>query len=115
VISRRLTLKHKEKYSPSLVKSVAAMANSYGGLILVGIADQPGPGRIPGVPEQALIQVVNACHEQLEPPWDPEIVPVPLAGEAAGRYILVVRVDAARAPRPLFYRSIRPGCSGCQP
>jgi hypothetical protein len=64
-----LTLEYKEKYSQSLVNSVAAMANSYGGLILVGVTDQPGPGRLAGVPEQALVQVVNACHEQLEPPW----------------------------------------------
>ena len=77
-----LTLEYKEKYSPSLVKSVAAMANSYGGLILVGVTDQPGPGRLAGVPEQALVQIVNACHEQLEPPWQPEIVPVPLTAEA---------------------------------
>ena len=103
-----LTLEYKEKYSQSLVKSVAAMANSYGGLILVGVTDQPGPGRLAGVPEQALVQVVNACHEQLEPPWEPEIVPVPLTGAAAGRYILVVRVDPVRAPRPLLIGGAAP-------
>jgi hypothetical protein len=31
-----LTLEYKEKHSSSLVESVAAMANTYGGLILVG-------------------------------------------------------------------------------
>jgi predicted HTH transcriptional regulator len=35
-----LTLEYKETYSPGLVASVAAMANSYGGLILVGVTDQ---------------------------------------------------------------------------
>jgi Putative DNA-binding domain len=103
-----LTLEYKEKYSPSLVKSVAAMANSYGGLILVGVTDQPGPGRLAGVPEQALVQIVNACHEQLEPPWQPEIVPVPLTAEAGGRYILVIRIDPARAPRPLLISGAAP-------
>jgi predicted HTH transcriptional regulator len=83
------------------------MANSYGGLILVGVTDQAGPGRLVGVPEQALVQIVNACHEQLEPPWEPEIVPVPLAGAAAGWYVLVVRVDTARAPRPLLIGGAR--------
>jgi hypothetical protein len=34
-----LTLEYKETYSPGLVTSVAAMANSYGGLILVGVTD----------------------------------------------------------------------------
>ena len=91
-----------------MVKSVAAMANSYGGLILVGVTDQPGPGRLAGVPEQALVQIVNACHEQLEPPWQPEIVPVPLTAEAGGRYILVMRIDAARAPRPLLISGAAP-------
>jgi hypothetical protein len=103
-----LTLEYKERYSPSLVKSVAAMANTYGGLILVGVADQPGPQRLAGVPEQALVQIVNACHEQLEPPWEPEIVPVPLGAETAGRYILVIRVDPARAPRPLLISGAAP-------
>jgi hypothetical protein len=103
-----LTLEYKEKYSPSLVKSVAAMANSYGGLILVGVTDQPGPGRLAGVPGQALVQIVNACHEQLEPPWEPEIVPVPLMAESEGRCILVIRIDAARAPRPLLISGAAP-------
>jgi len=35
-----LTLEYKEIYSPGLVTSVAAMANSYSGLILVGVTDQ---------------------------------------------------------------------------
>ena len=39
-----LTLEYKEKYSPSLVKSVGAMANTYRrGLVLVGVTDQAGP------------------------------------------------------------------------
>ena len=107
-LAESLTLGYKEKYSPSVVKSVAAMANSYGGLILVGVTDQSGPGRLAGVPEQALVQIVNACHEQLEPPWQPEIVPVPLTAEAGGRYILVMRIDAARAPRPLLISGAAP-------
>jgi predicted HTH transcriptional regulator len=45
-----LTLEHKERFSPSLVKSVTAMVSSYGGLILVGVRDQSGPGRLSGVP-----------------------------------------------------------------
>jgi predicted HTH transcriptional regulator len=37
-----LTLEYKEQYSSSLVETVAAMANSYGGLILVGVTYQLG-------------------------------------------------------------------------
>ena len=62
-----LTLEYKERYSPSLVKSVGAMANTYGRLILVGVTDQPGPGRLAGVPKAAVVQIANACHETLEP------------------------------------------------
>jgi len=103
-----LTLEYKEKYSYSLVKSVAAMANTYGGLILVGVTDQPGPGRLVGVPEAAVVQVVNACHERLEPPWQPEIIPVPMSADGPGLHILVVRVDPARAPRPLLIDGTAP-------
>lgn len=103
-----LTLEYKERYSSSLVKSVAAMANTYGGLILVGVTDQPGPDRLAGVPEQTVVQIVNACHEQLEPPWEPEIIPVSLTAEAAAQYILVVRIDPARAPRPLLINGAAP-------
>jgi hypothetical protein len=103
-----LTLEYKEKYSSSLVKSVAAMANTYGGLILVGVTDQAGTDRLAGVPEQAVVQIVNACHEQFEPPWQPEIIPVPLTGDAEGHYILVIRIDPARAPRPLLINGAAP-------
>lgn len=94
-----LTLEYKEKFSSSLVSTVAAMANSYGGLILVGVSDEPGEERLAGVGESAITQIINACHDKLEPPWEPEVIPV-LLGERS--WILVVRVDPARAPRPLL-------------
>lgn len=34
-----LTLEYKSGYSSSLVQTIAAMANTYGGMILVGIND----------------------------------------------------------------------------
>ena len=57
-----LTLEFKERYSQGVVKSVAAMANSYGGLILIGVTDRPLPNRLVGVPDTAIVQVANACH-----------------------------------------------------
>ena len=103
-----LTLEYKEAFSPSLVKSVAAMANTYGGIILVGVRDQAGPDRLAGVPEDVMAQVVNACHEKLEPPWEPEIIPVPLEDAGSRRFILVVRVDHTRAPRPVLIGGAAP-------
>lgn len=102
-----LTLEFKRQYSSSVVRSIAAMANSYGGLILIGVTDQPGPSRLVGVPDTAIVQVANACHESLEPPWEPEIMPVPLDGDV-GLYVLVIRVDPARAPRPLLVGGTAP-------
>jgi hypothetical protein len=37
-----LTLEYKEKYNSGLVKPVTAIANTYGGLILVGVDDEAG-------------------------------------------------------------------------
>jgi hypothetical protein len=96
-----LTLEFKETYSPGLVTSVAAMANGYGGLILVGVTYQAQPNRLVGVHEATVVQIVNACHDKLEPPWEPQILPVALGGGSQS-YVLVVRVDHTRAPRPVL-------------
>ncbi|MET8102260.1 ATP-binding protein [Streptomyces sp. NPDC005236] len=102
-----LTLEYKEKYTPKVPFSVAAMANSYGGLILVGVTERSVDDRIIGVPEDAIVQIVNGCHQTLEPPWEPEIIPVPLP-ETDGRMILVIRVDPAKASRPLLVQGAAP-------
>ena len=102
-----LTLEYKEKYTPKIPTSVAAMANSYGGLILVGVTERSVDDRIIGVPEEAIVQIVSGCHQTLEPPWEPEIIPVPLP-ETDGRMILVVRVDPAKASRPLLVQGAAP-------
>lgn len=102
-----LTLEYKEAYDRSFVKSVAAMANSYGGIILVGVKDGAGVDRLVGVDEEVIVQIVNACHDSLEPPWEPEVVAVPLDDES-GKLVLVVRVDPARAPRPVLLNGSAP-------
>ncbi|MGK3945144.1 helix-turn-helix domain-containing protein [Streptomyces sp. RP5T] len=102
-----LTLEYKEKYTAKIQTSVAAMANSYGGLILVGVTERNVDDRIIGVPEDTIVQIVNGCHQMLEPPWVPEIIPVPLP-ETDGRMILVVRVDPAKATRPLLIQGAAP-------
>ena len=102
-----LTLEYKEAYDRSFVKSVAAMANSYGGIILVGVRDGAGVDRLVGVDEEAVVQIINACQDSLEPPWEPEVVTVPLGG-GSGKSILVVRIDPARAPRPILVGGTAP-------
>jgi hypothetical protein len=95
-----LTLEFKSQYSEGVPKSIAAMANSYGGLIVIGVADS-GVERLLGVPPEAITQVANGCHERLEPPWEPEIISVPVP-DKGGMFLLVVRVDPSRAPRPVM-------------
>ncbi|MFC0430040.1 helix-turn-helix domain-containing protein [Kutzneria buriramensis] len=103
-----ITLEYKSAYSPSLVKTVAAMANAYGGLVLVGVADakqvakDPSADRVVGVPGETTTKIAEGCRHGLEPPWQPEIVEVAVPGRR-DTYVLVVRVDPARAPRPLLH------------
>jgi len=102
-----LTLEYKESFAQKIPDSVAAMANSYGGLILVGVTERNPDDRIMGEPETTIVQIVSACHQKLEPPWEPEIIPVPLP-DTDNLTVLVVRVDPARAPRPLLIQGAAP-------
>ncbi|MEU4180980.1 ATP-binding protein [Streptomyces sp. NPDC026589] len=101
-----LTLEYKSEYSASLVTTIAAMANTYGGMILVGINDrvEPGVERVVGVDGQATIdQIVSGCSTMLDPPWEPTFFNVPF-GDGSGRSVVVVRVDANVAPRPVLIK-----------
>ncbi|MFI1607625.1 helix-turn-helix domain-containing protein [Streptomyces griseofuscus] len=99
-----LTLEFKREYSKSLVTTIAAMANTYGGMILVGISDkaEPGTERVVGVDAQETIdKIASGCREKFDPPWEPTFIPVPF-DDGTGRSVVVVRVDANVAPRPLL-------------
>ncbi len=101
-----LTLEYKSKYSSTLVTTIAAMANTYGGMILVGINDEVEPGveRVVGVDAQTTIdQIVSGCSTMLDPPWEPTFFNVPF-GDGSGRSVVVVRVDANVAPRPVLVK-----------
>ncbi|MFF1405119.1 helix-turn-helix domain-containing protein [Streptomyces sp. NPDC058294] len=99
-----LTLEFKREYSKSLVTTIAAMANTYGGMILVGISDkaEPGTERVVGVDAQETIdKIASGCREKFDPPWEPTFIPVPF-DDGTGRSVVIVRVDANAAPRPLL-------------
>jgi predicted HTH transcriptional regulator len=92
------TIEYKEQMADTIARGVAALANTYGGLLLVGVTD----GRIvKGVKEKAIESVAEHCAAKIEPPWVPEIVPVPL-GQGSDLYVLVLRVVPGRHPRPLL-------------
>ncbi len=96
-----LILDYKEAYHPHIVETVVAMANTYGGLILVGVTDSP-PRQLLGVEETVATSIANVCHDSLEPPWVPEIIPLPI--DEKGTCLIVVRIDPKRAPRPVLYK-----------
>jgi len=104
-VPESLTLEYKQQYTDRIPTSIAAMANTYGGIVLVGVAEG-GANRLVGVQEDTITRIVNACHG-LEPPWQPEIVPVQLP-DRPDTFILVVRIDSAQAPRPLLQRGAAP-------
>lgn len=92
-----LTLEFKETVTPRLPQSVAAMANSYGGLILVGITDGL---EVKGVPVGTDVTVVNLCFAKLDPPVVPDVALVRDVGSERVD-VLAIRIDPARMPRPL--------------
>ncbi|WP_433474936.1 AlbA family DNA-binding domain-containing protein [Spirillospora sp. CA-142024] len=98
------TLEYKADMSTSIAKAVAALANTYGGLVLVGVTDDR---KVTGVKEKTLERVSEHCHSAIEPPWVPEIVPVPMDDDS-GKYVLVIRVVPGVGPRPLLIEGAAP-------
>ena len=65
--TEQLTVDFKEGGStPAVAECAAAMANLYGGLILVGVTDQDR--RIVGVPREAMAHVADVLATHLESP-----------------------------------------------
>jgi hypothetical protein len=93
-----MTVEYKAKYTKELPEGIAAMANTYGGILLVGVDEGSG---VVGVPKSEITSIVNGCYERLEPPWQPEIIPLQLR-DGSGKYVVVIRVDHTVAPRPLL-------------
>ena len=92
------TLEYKEQMSDTIAKGVAALANTYGGLLIVGVTDSRV---VKGVKEKTIEAVAEHCAAKIEPPWAPEIIPVPL-GQGSDLYALVLRIVPGHYPRPLL-------------
>jgi len=84
------------------LEAIAAMANTFGGVVLVGIDEdqEAGPARIVGVDPKDRDRLSRMCWDQLVPPFTPDIIPVKLDG--GDEYILVVVVDPDYARRPVM-------------
>src|SRR5205823_271875 len=82
-------------------KSIAAFANTFGGLILIGIEEDKNSSRpkaIKGIELRAKVeeQVISSAYQGIYPPVFPEVhvVEIPEAGgQASTRCVVIVRVD----------------------
>ncbi len=105
-------VEYKKVVTNEVVEVIASYANTFGGLVLIGVEtraapDRDLPGDVPGVPPDQKEALVNKINQLLDPPWwSPEVIQVPWA--STGNVVLVVRVDAATAPRPVMYQGYFP-------
>ena len=101
LFSESLTLEVKEKlHKSNVAEAVAALGNTDGGIVLVGVKDKDATGedRIVGVPKSEHDSVANSLHS-LVPEAMPEIIAVAIPG--GDRLVLVLRVDADAVPHPV--------------
>ena len=78
------------------MRTLAAFANTAGGVVLIGIEDKTL--QVLGVAKDSATSLHNKCWAQLDPPFSPEVIPV----EMDGRMVLVVRVEHHEVRRPVF-------------
>ena len=91
----------KEKATPRIAECVASMANSHGGLILVGITDTDR--KVVGVRTETMAHVADMLCTRLDPAdYLPEMFEVPVDNDQPGRHILVIRIRPGLAPRPVM-------------
>jgi len=92
------TIEYKEQMCDTIARGVAALGNTYGGLLLVGVTDDR---IVRGVKDKTIEPAADHCAAKIEPPWVPEIIAVPLS-QSSDLYVLVLRVAPGHHPRPLL-------------
>lgn len=100
-IREGLTVEYK-RAGDKPIEAVAALANTYGGLLFVGVdeGDKGVPSEIRGVPLGEKEKLVNQMGTGFDPPWSPEVIEVP-CNEQGDKVVLVVRIDRTTVPRPI--------------
>jgi len=100
LVAESLTVEFKERRSgANVAEAVAAMANTDGGVVLLGVADQGEVStRLVGVPAGDFDRLVDHLRALLSPL--PDIIPVAIPG-ADQRIVIVLRVDADRYLHPV--------------
>ncbi|WP_433362332.1 AlbA family DNA-binding domain-containing protein [Streptosporangium sp. CA-115845] len=100
-IPEGLTVEYK-RGGDKAIDTIAAFANTYGGLLLYGVTEVGNqiPDEIIGVDRKAKDSLVNKMSNSFDPPyWSPEIIEVET--KEVGKLVLVIRVSASEAPRPI--------------
>jgi hypothetical protein len=107
----RLEYKRQLDDGGKVLRAICSMANTFGGLILVGVDEDrsgpasqgfgaPGPDGLVGVDPSDKSRLALFCSNRLVPPFDPEISTVDLGN---GKVIIVIQVDPELTPRPLMF------------
>ena len=97
-----VTFEAKEKKSgTNVAEAVAALANTDGGIVLVGVKDKDATGedRIVGVPKGEHDSLASSLHHVI-PQAMPEIIPVAMPG--GEKLVLVLRIDADAVLHPVM-------------
>jgi hypothetical protein len=83
-----------------LPEVVSALANTYGGVVIIGVPDEWGGdfATLGNVDATSESRIVDQLIGDLDPNWLPIFIPV----EVDGHRLLVLKVDAGDAPRPLL-------------
>jgi hypothetical protein len=100
-----MTVDFKESATPRVAECAAAMANTHGGLIFIGITDKDR--EIVGVPREVIANISGYFSTLLDPAdWQPDTFEVPVGDASPGRYVIVVRINRYEAPRPVFVETV---------
>lgn len=101
-------LDYKRELNDKVAKSIGAMANTRGGLILVGVDEDPKTKKpkqhVRGIGPQHTAggTLTNLCRKQLSPGHVPEskVLEIP---DSQDRFLLLIRVDGKKAPKPIYH------------
>jgi hypothetical protein len=108
-IEENFTVDYKGAADGSPLTTIAAMANTYGGLVLVGVdwnkRDKERPGQLKPVRNAQREIFVSQMVGAFSPRWTPEVIPVVIDDDHS---VLVVRIFPDLVPRPLMYRGTVP-------
>lgn len=97
----RLEFKRELGNGNSTLEAIAALANTFGGVVLIGVdEDKAGLGRIVGVAAAERDRLARMCWDRLVPPFSPDIIPIELGGN--GKYVLAVLIDPGYVRRPVM-------------